>query len=72
MNGSKLPFKGPQILHVVEFLRIFEMTMIINETTEENIVEYLCTTSKNEPEALIWANGMSLNWEHTTCGRPRP
>ena len=30
------------------------MTMIINETTEENRVKYLCTTSKNEPEALIW------------------
>lgn len=30
------------------------MTMIMNETTKENRVKYLCTTSKNEPKALIW------------------
>ena len=46
------------------------MTIIINEITKENRVKYLCTTSKNELEALIWANGLSPNWEYTICGRP--
>ena len=41
------------------------MTMIINETTEENRVKYLCTTSKNEPEALIWGQWVVPQLGHT-------
>ena len=66
MNGTDLPFKRPYIFFIPKehhwVLRIFEMTIIMNETNEGYRVEYHCTTYKIwSPKLCFGANWLPPN-----------